>query len=106
MNDRELLESAAKAAGISLCRWIDHCGYLVEGDEIWNPLVDDGDALLLAVALGANDHFSIEIMKDGAQTMSFEPFEHCEYEKHQGDPYASTRRAIVRTAAAIGKEMK
>ena len=56
MTDRELLELAAKAAGI------EHKGYcgtppgliLWETDyglKLWNPLTDDGDALRLAVKL-------------------------------------------------------
>ncbi len=43
MTDRELLEYAAKAAGL------DHL-WVVEIDGIspnWNPLTDDGDALRL-----------------------------------------------------------
>ena len=61
--DRELLELAAKAAGMHPDHWcwngygmrelavhgVPHCGF--QG-EIWNPLTDDGDALRLAVKLG------------------------------------------------------
>lgn len=55
MNDRELLELAAKAAGYK--PWGADCeGYpifVIEGCPIgWNPLTDDGDALRLAHALG------------------------------------------------------
>jgi len=57
MTDRELLEMAAKAAGITRHDWIGiglqeqrvhgvpHCG--TDG-PIWNPLTDDSDALRLA----------------------------------------------------------
>ena len=54
--DRELLELAAKAAGIE---YRPECGYRVTGIgatgmpmlESWNPLTDDGDTLRLEVAL-------------------------------------------------------
>ena len=47
MTDRELLEAAAKAAGMNHL-WVD------EIDSVspeWNPLEDDGDAMRLAVGL-------------------------------------------------------
>jgi hypothetical protein len=47
------------------------------------------------------DYFDIEIQKGCTQATSFEPWEHCEYEEHNDDPYAATRRAIVRAAAEI-----
>ena len=74
----------------------------------WNPLTDDGDALRLAVKIGIRDYFGIEVQKTCAQATCFEPWEHCEFEYHgdNQDPYAATRRAIVRAAAEIGKEMK
>ena len=53
MTDRELLEAAAKAAGIE--RWYWSSGLVIVGpatrEEPWNPLDDDGDALRLAVRL-------------------------------------------------------
>lgn len=52
--DRELLEAAAKAAGIKVewrkgvdCLCYSNSPY----NEAWNPLADDGDALRLAVGL-------------------------------------------------------
>ena len=44
--DRELLEMAAKAAGVELVT------PTMIGHDLWNPLDDDGDALRLAHALG------------------------------------------------------
>jgi hypothetical protein len=97
MTDRELLELAAKAAGIVLY-WSTlnpEISYTDDGD--WNPLNNDGDALRLAVKLGL-------IVECGCAWIS----------KHGPmfgedvlpDPYAATRRAIVRAAAEIGKGMK
>ncbi len=113
MTDRELLELAAKAASLNIKaqsinaddRWIG----LIVGEKhtrekkFWNPLTDDGDALRLAVKVGMRDYFGIEIQKSCTQATSFEPWEHCEYEEHNNDPYAATRRAIVRAAAEIGR---
>jgi hypothetical protein len=59
--DRELLELAAKAAGIALHWKAGACKggsftapFVLQGDELvpWRPLTDDGDALRLAVKLG------------------------------------------------------
>lgn len=53
MNDRELLELAAKANNSPNIKlktfgaWFDD-----ERERYWNPLADDGDALRLAVKLG------------------------------------------------------
>ena len=100
MTDMEMLELAAKAAGI------EHLSgeYYVSGPELWDierkrwwrPLTNDGDALRLAVQLG----FSVEPGK-------------C-WHSHHGPAFcedvlmgvmAATRRAIVRAAAQIGAQM-
>jgi hypothetical protein len=105
MTDKELLESAAKAAGRvwlsyhhtkGLCFRDDSFGGLIE--YYWNPLTDDGDALRLAVKLGMN------VFHAGISAFAMDEdgdFE-CR-EGHEKDPYAATRRAIVRTAAEIGE---
>ncbi len=94
MTDRELLELAAKAAGmITTCS--DTGCYYDEPDRMWNPITDDGDALRLAVKLEMfNNHHEHPSMQGIAEAL-WGP-----------DPYAATRRAIVRAAAEIGKEMK
>ena len=88
ITDRELLELAAKAAGIKYTIkdgvFVDH-GNKNEPPIPWNPLDDDGDALRLAAKLFL--HIRVN-------------------ESHNGDPYAATRRAIVRAAAEIGRAMK
>ena len=98
MSDRELLENAAKAAGISSdCfhdrydHWDkDHAPVLV--GRAWNPLSDDGDALRLAVNLRH------ELGTGIAQCFGIGRFD-----EYKDDPLAATRRAIVRAAAEIGK---
>ena len=91
MNDKELLNLAANAVDIEL--------YWANTDEIsprkrpdlntWNPLVDDGDAMRLAVKLNllwkTNVHYTKYL--DLVET----------------DLCAATRRAIVKAAAENGK---
>jgi hypothetical protein len=103
--DRELLELAARAAGYEIeerhfgagryalrlstdPNWVE-----------WNPLTDDGDAFRLAVKLGidiawgSNSVFAAVAVKnmEGAAAEFLD------------DPYAATRRAVVRAAAAIAE---
>ena len=109
-NDRELLELTAKAAGYEYAKF---GGYIVI-DGIpgnWNPLTDDGDALRLAVKLKIHHRqYSNQVQirgcwcRDGYIEASCKDIE--EREPVGNDPYAATRRAIVRAAAEIGKEMK
>ena len=98
MTDRELLEMAAKAVGF---KWVSvyDCWYDSNTHyDHWNPLTDDGDALRLAVKLKL-----LVNQDDGGVYVSGEiPSLREEY---GNDPYAATRRAIVRAAAEIGKSM-
>lgn len=109
MTDRELLELAAKAAGMNGWKWVESWGSMAEKrlqggfyfDRYWNPLEDDGDALRLAVKL--NMGISIPVFKKPrADVITFRNSSVNVIE--EGDnPYAATRRAIVRAAAEIGK---
>jgi hypothetical protein len=108
MTDRELLELAAKAAGIQY-EWHPGCGdalHLTAPDATaiyWNPLSDDGDALRLAVKL----HMSV-LSNEHASWVATGMHQIVRAEEHHdgADPYAATRRAIVRAAAEIGKGLK
>lgn len=99
--DRELLELAAKAAGIEVWSGRGHQEDMLftrlkkpdptgkcSGVE-WNPLTDDGDALRLAIEL----HINIAEAQAG---MDWD----------EADRFALTRRAIVLAAAAIGESKK
>ena len=98
MNDKELLELAAKAAGIELDKgWLV---YLEDDGEAFNPLVRDDHALRLAVKL------KMEIEIDDHKTNAGRGFRFLEIEEHSNDPYAATRRAIVRAASEIGRGME
>ena len=106
MTDRELLELAAKAAGYSVRTDLTYEGVIVINDGVfWNPLTNDGAALRLAVNLG----LVIEICYAArgflvvrTNTDNWKEFR----EAWGNDSYAATRRAIVRAAAEIGKDMK
>jgi hypothetical protein len=103
MTDRELLELAAKAAGIAWSQ--EYQCYLGEPDVNgvrvkWLPLTDDGDALRLAVKLRRFP--VIELWSDGGLWV-FMLGDERNAELLGTDPYAATRRAIVRAAAEIGR---
>lgn len=111
MTDRELLELAAKAAGIQGLDF-DYAereghrfyfgprlpaapGLQAMSHSYWRPLEDDGDALRLAVKLSMLCEFScsgmtVEAPKGPGPVSEFEDY----------------RRAIVRAAAEIGKAMQ
>ncbi|PCL52370.1 hypothetical protein [Bordetella pertussis] len=104
--DRELLELAAKAAGMGVWPGTGFQAHMlftrpakadpdgkVAGIE-WNPLTDDGDALRLAVKLRLWVHV------DDYGGSARRPGEKC------GGIEAATRRAIVRAAAEIGAKMQ
>lgn len=109
MTDHELLELAARAAGVEsrktpsktllarfgVTEWVE-----------WNPLTDDGDALRLAVKLNLFvDTYDAEVLagwvvdKDALSMNTLT-------QAKDNEPYAATRRAIVRAAAEIGKSME
>ncbi len=108
MTDRELLEAAARAAGYPIdsrasfrtWREFDKVSVLNPkgGHTLWNPLSDDGDALRLAVALRITPHIDSNMTEAEAATRQAGGFF---AEPHIDDPYAATRRAIVRAAAAL-----
>ena len=127
MNDRELLELAAKAAEVEIDKspynggGHGNIGFDVMGNAVldwhngtkWNPLADDGDALRLAVTLGISitpypiyrsdaRHAVVAKQRRSGDTLrELNPTE--TLEPYGDNPCAATRRAIVRAAAEIGK---
>lgn len=131
MSDRELLELAAKAAGVFMLKqdwpfsdpfdpqcletafdpeelsitgtrvWYGSNGDVGGTEEYtWCPLTDDGDALRLAVKL----RIELAWWKNGVQA-GRDDLAPQAIQAFGDDPYAATRRAIVRAAAATGEAM-
>ena len=118
--DRELLELAAKAAGIELDWDIPENSTTPwrmtgEGDERcpaaeWNPLTDDGDAFRLETDLS----FIAVEWADGIEVGEFvlaagrllpvaRRTAYVKFEDHAGDKRAARRLAGTRAAAEIGR---
>lgn len=104
--DRELLELAARAAGIARSQWdydwVRGLGHMVCRSDMWNPITHDGDALRLAVDLSFDLNINpgrIEVFSGDLDDCVSEPV-------IDGNVRSATRRAIVRAAAAIGEQMK
>lgn len=107
--DRELLEKAAKAAGLKgyIEEWVDGPYFVVPSDpevprsepRVYHWLTDDGDALRLAVKLDLtlrcySGNTCAQTTTPGGPSVYVDETDH-------HDPYAATRRAIVRAAAAL-----
>lgn len=130
MSDRELLELAAKAVSMKLTdngvrdlgnwEWL-RCGDYEWGlyrnnangtQRRWNPFIDDGDALRLAVKLcieldhnrAGDQQRYVAASRPGCE-MCFSPVNCVEDEFDEPQRIAATRRAIVRAAAEIGRAM-
>lgn len=103
MKDQELLRLAVKATGMRVLWSID--GYpALSLTQLWNPLEDDGDALRLAAQL------KIDIEWQSTQVGAY-PNVEAYISNPDGacfcadEPEENYRRAIVRAAAELGKEM-
>ena len=90
MTDKELIELAAKAAGIEWNK--AYKAHLNENGAHWLPLTDDGDALRLAVKLELIPSY-----------MKFSDMHIKVYSPEE--KLIETRRAIVRAAAEIGRTL-
>lgn len=131
MTDRELLELAAKAAGMNVLErpWNDDDGWFFceqhgnpamhfrkfdnphHCSNSWKPLTDDGDALRLACKVGLRINTAYKTGKDERPGVGiwipgdqehYPPF----WEANSIDHCAAVRGTIVRAAAEIGKSMK
>jgi hypothetical protein len=109
MDDRKLLELAAKAAGIhrKYYEYLGDCGMIDDDPETgwWNPLTDDADALRLAVKLKRDVIFT------GPNSSLTHVYARSPYGFHYchlplgDDPQAAYRRVIVTSAAMEGEQM-
>lgn len=109
MTDRELLELAAKAAGIEVRYQPGSHRFLIKEPlktmdgtyfAYWDPLTDDRDALRLAVSLNIRIKTEAKI-RTVTEVIGLGYFS----EDHGNDPYTASRRAIVRAAAEIGRSL-
>ena len=105
MSDKELLELAAKAAGYLNLTPSAEGLHIETGSSrggsgfYWNPLTDDGDALRLAVKL----QIIVGKYDDYANAAGIgNDVDIVIWNHEEKDPYATTRRAIVRAAAEMG----
>ena len=126
MEDRELLELAAKAGAVD-ASWLcpddkieEHANNLAQTEGMWlkgargpdnsahwNPLLNDGDAMRLAAKLRmeidhnhpADERPWISVRAQGARNCSVEEFD------DECNRIGYARRAIVRAAAEIGRSM-
>ena len=122
MSDREMLELAAKAANYLIVgpaeKYIAQLGHYEGGfvirndrggDSCWNPITDDGDALRLAVKLVLDIEFVWDDVPEETAIACVRVTaiggEACAFEELGFDPCAATRRAVVRSAAEIGKNV-
>ena len=112
MQDRELLELAAKAAGLNFHgHRADHgnCYVSTTGDIddwfVWSPLTDDGDALRLAVRLELCIEFG-SCEDDAPVVYCGRAMDRRDWPRYPNfpDSGAATRRAIVRAAAALAQK--
>lgn len=120
MTDLELLEAAAKAAGLELvpytwdkgAPWGEHQGFTLAGTgpNEWSPLHSDEQAFRLAALLGLSiepyplytqpkHSVIVKQRRRGDQMRESNPTE-CVELYRDSDCYTATRRAIVRAAAA------
>ncbi len=115
-SDHELLELAAKAAGIE-AQYSDNCGDFSigkpysRGEVRWNPLTFDGDALRLAIGLGLDVDVHRQEPTGGVAVVEVRGYVPrrllvTEPATDNGETLlAATRRAITRAAAEIGRKM-
>lgn len=108
MEDRELLELAAEAAGYQ--PWGSDCeGYpifVVDSMPIgWNPLTDDADALRLLCKLKLSLNSNSATVGVGGYPPGLDHV-FSQEQISDGDALSAHRRAIVRAAAEIGKAIQ
>jgi hypothetical protein len=114
--DRELLELAAKAYGITR-KWENGRGIVIldeNGAYCWDPLIDDGDAFRLAAKLGiiiTPGIFPKYLFNDDIFTANVEairnylPALYADWTINDGNQMEVIRRLIVQAAAEIGKNL-
>lgn len=110
MSDRELLERAAKAAGIDLSDCEFRFGYFRREETHgqlgfrFAPLTDDGDALRLAIDREVRFGVILEDSRGWAE-IGDDYYAAFEWNPHRpSDRYEATRRAIVTAVANVERD--
>lgn len=109
MDDREMLELAAKAMGIKLSRWnSDNQAYRLDRDDggWWNPLKDDGDCARLEAALSIDITWFDNRVEATCYTeqANFKVIDAAAHYEDFPDKQSARRHASVQVAAEIGKQ--
>lgn len=118
-NEREMLELAAKAAGMhELTEWT---GLITDYDSAhyglsalhaagpagqchsWNPRDDDGDCARMEAKLMIDVAWHFDRVESDARRTMFSQVAY--FDEHNGDRQAARRSASLQIAAAIGKAM-
>lgn len=119
MSDRELLELAAKAIGYEFKFNLANAGQLFKNEEyvkFWNPIKYNDDAFVLAVKLRLQIQINdasvvVDFPQNDAgvtrESLYQYPDSKCDtdYNIVHINHEKATRRAIVRTAAEIGRSL-
>lgn len=112
--DRELLEWAAKSAGytggVEFRGLTDECFFVFDANTArrtwqatWDPLYNDGDSRRLEVMLNMTVYVMMTFTE--IRKVSLDGSIQRAIAQHDGNPFAATRRAVLRVAAEIGKAM-
>lgn len=105
-SQRELMELAAKAVGYEY-RISDLGNFQVRGSDMWaswNPRINDGDSLRLAIALRLDIGFDDDCQEVYVRQAN-DHFADAVTEPYGSDVASATRLAVLRMAAEIGQSM-
>lgn len=116
MTDKDILELAAKAAGLKDARWDSFYPAVVHTSENgikkcpWNPLSSDAEAFRLAVKLGMELNLPVRKLEVSGASVWFDGrlIHHMIWMDEDADEFDfmdAARRNIVAVAADVGKAM-
>jgi hypothetical protein len=106
LNDRELLEQAAKAAGYRINGSVSGGLWISTNKgrswQEWNPLTDDGEC----ARMEAEAEIELEWFPIGVKATHYFTSKFVKFEDHNNDKNAARRYASTLVAAEIGKGIK
>ena len=102
-SDRELLAWAAKAAGLTIARWVDGVPQLASDThqlgKVWNPRTDNGQAFELAMRA------DITVRQMGPYVYAIGKTQHQARFDNADDMMDAAREAVFIAAVELGKAM-